>query len=58
LFVYLDKGLLEFVGPTGLNKLTSFISQRFAMAQTGFVYDYAFILICGVCITFILDFLI
>lgn len=40
-FSLIDKGLLEFIGPTNLSLLTSRVSFLTRAAQTGRVYDYA-----------------
>jgi NADH:ubiquinone oxidoreductase subunit 5 (subunit L)/multisubunit Na+/H+ antiporter MnhA subunit len=44
-FKLMDKGLLEFFGPTGLGILSFRLSSLTAKAQTGFVYDYAWLMI-------------
>lgn len=40
-FALIDKGFLEFVGPTGLSRQATAAGRLLASAQTGRVYDYA-----------------
>jgi proton-translocating NADH-quinone oxidoreductase chain L len=40
-FSLIDKGLLEFIGPTGFGRQTIVLGRVLASAQTGRVYDYA-----------------
>lgn len=40
-FGLIDKGLLEFVGPTGAARQTIRVGRLLAAVQTGRVYDYA-----------------
>jgi len=42
-----DKGLIDRFGPNGLAYLSRAIGQMFSRMQTGFVYNYAFIMIIG-----------
>lgn len=44
-FVLIDKGLLEIAGPTGLSTLSIRAGNRLIRAQTGRVYDYAWIML-------------
>jgi proton-translocating NADH-quinone oxidoreductase chain L len=43
-FKYLDRGLIELVGPTGLVKIIPFISLLFSSFQSGFLHHYLFVL--------------
>lgn len=40
-FRFLDKGLLEFIGPTSAGRIISKVGFHITRAQTGKVYDYA-----------------
>jgi hypothetical protein len=44
-FVLIDKGLLEIAGPTGLSTLSIRAGNRLVRAQTGRVYDYAWVML-------------
>ena len=43
----LDKGVIEFIGPWGLQKMVQQISWRISELQTGYLYHYAFIILIG-----------
>ncbi len=40
IFVYIDKGLLEHIGPTGFGTLAQRLGFYVTRAQTGRVFDY------------------
>jgi NADH:ubiquinone oxidoreductase subunit 5 (subunit L)/multisubunit Na+/H+ antiporter MnhA subunit len=44
-FALIDKGLLESVGPTGLARLSHSVGSTIITAQTGRVYEYAWIML-------------
>lgn len=44
-FALIDKGLLEFFGPTGLSEKAVSLGRRFTSYQTGRVYDYGWAMI-------------
>jgi proton-translocating NADH-quinone oxidoreductase chain L len=44
-FSLIDKGVLEQFGPTGLGKVAVALGHRLTMAQTGYVADYAAVLL-------------
>jgi proton-translocating NADH-quinone oxidoreductase chain L len=50
-FSLIDKGLLEFAGPTGLGRQTIVFGRLLASAQTGRVYDYAGFMLIFLCLT-------
>ena len=43
----LDRGIFEYIGPTGLSTFISSISTNLSKFQSGLVYDYAFIIFLG-----------
>lgn len=47
-FSLVDKGALEFFGPTSLSTLTTRASTAARFVQTGRVYDYAFLMIVAI----------
>jgi len=53
-FSLVDKGLLEFVGPTGLGRQTILAGRVLASAQTGRVYDYAGFMLVALCLALLL----
>ena len=60
-FKTLDRGIVEIFGPYGLTLLISSLSKEVSRLQSGFIYQYAFVMLIGVTfyLTFIeLDFLI
>lgn len=48
-FVLIDRGLLEYVGPTGFSALIRRASHLLARAQTGRAYDYAGMFLAALC---------
>tara|TARA_B100000925_G_scaffold131773_1_gene98537 strand:- start:1747 stop:3798 length:2052 start_codon:yes stop_codon:yes gene_type:complete len=46
-FKAIDKGILEFLGPIGISQTVLQISKETRGVQTGYVYHYAFIMLCG-----------
>ena len=45
-----DIGIIDRFGPDGISKLVKFISNRTGRFQTGFIYDYAFVMLLGLSI--------
>ena len=58
LWLLVDNGIIDKLGPNGLAKITKKISRFLASFQTGYIYHYAFSLIIGIALllTFILFF--
>ena len=42
-----DVGIIDRFGPDGISKLIKFISNKTGRLQTGFIYDYAFVMLLG-----------
>ena len=45
-----DIGIIDRFGPDGISKLVKIISNRTGRFQTGFIYDYAFVMLLGLSI--------
>ncbi len=45
-----DLGIIDKFGPDGISKLIKIISNKTARLQTGFIYDYAFVMLLGLSI--------
>ena len=45
-----DVGIIDRFGPDGVSKLVKIISNKTARFQTGFIYDYAFVMLLGLSI--------
>ena len=45
-----DVGIIDRFGPDGVSKLVKIISNKTARLQTGFIYDYAFVMLLGLSI--------
>ena len=45
-----DVGVIDKFGPNGISKLVKIISSKTARLQTGFIYDYAFVMLLGLSI--------
>ena len=45
-----DLGIIDRFGPDGISKLVKIISNKTARFQTGFIYDYAFVMLLGLSI--------
>ncbi len=45
-----DVGIIDRFGPDGISKLVKIISNKTARLQTGFIYDYAFVMLLGLSI--------
>ncbi|MAW17163.1 MAG: NADH-quinone oxidoreductase subunit L [Pelagibacteraceae bacterium] len=45
-----DIGIIDRFGPDGISKLIRIISNKAAQFQTGFIYDYAFVMLLGLSI--------
>ena len=52
-FIFLEKGRYRYIdkfGPDGISKLVKIISNKTGRLQTGFIYDYAFVMLIGLSI--------
>jgi len=45
-----DIGIIDKFGPDGVSKLVKIISNKTVRLQTGFIYDYAFVMLLGLSI--------
>ncbi len=45
-----DLGTIDRFGPDGISKLVKFVSNKAGKFQTGFIYDYAFVMLIGLSI--------
>ena len=45
-----DVGIIDRFGPDGISKLVKMISNKAGRLQTGFIYDYAFVMLLGLSI--------
>ncbi len=45
-----DVGIIDKFGPDGISKLIKILSNRTGRLQTGFIYDYAFVMLLGLSI--------
>mgnify|MGYP003300946155 CR=1 FL=1 len=45
-----DVGTIDRFGPDGISKLIKIISNKAGRLQTGFIYDYAFVMLIGLSI--------
>ncbi len=45
-----DLGTIDRFGPDGISKLVKFVSDKAGKFQTGFIYDYAFVMLIGLSI--------
>ena len=45
-----DIGIIDKFGPDGISKLIKIISNKTGRLQTGFIYDYAFVMLLGLSI--------
>jgi proton-translocating NADH-quinone oxidoreductase chain L len=44
----IDKGWLEFLGPTGVSRGVTYVSTKFSKFQSGLLYDYLYSILLGV----------
>ena len=42
-----DENTIDRFGPDGVSKLIKFISNKASQFQTGYIYDYAFVMLIG-----------
>lgn len=54
-FALIDKGLLEFIGPTGLSQSVGGASRLLISVQTGRVYDYASFMLAALYLAFLVN---
>ena len=47
-FKSLDRGAIELVGPTGIVRSLSYLTEKVSKWQSGFLYHYVFIMIAGI----------
>ena len=45
-----DVGIIDRFGPDGISKLVKIVSDKAGKFQTGFIYDYAFVMLIGLSI--------
>ena len=45
-----DIGIIDRFGPDGISKLIKIVSSKAGKFQTGFIYDYAFVMLIGLSI--------
>ncbi len=45
-----DLGFIDRFGPDGISKLIKKLSDKAGIFQTGFIYDYAFVMLLGLSI--------
>ena len=45
-----DLGFIDRFGPDGISKLIKKLSDKAGIFQTGFIYDYAFVMLIGLSI--------
>ena len=46
--VFIDRGLIELIGPLGIVRSINFIMNKLNNLQTGFIYNYLFIFILSI----------
>ena len=46
----IDQGIIDKFGPDGISKIVKMISNKAARFQTGYIYDYAFVMLIGLSI--------
>lgn len=51
-FKLVDRGIIEFFGPLSIVRLVAKLSSVFSFFQTGFLYNYIFIMLLGVIVFF------
>lgn len=44
----LDRGLIEIIGPFGVSSIVRDLSRKISNFQTGYIYNYAFVMLVGV----------
>ena len=45
-----DQGFIDKFGPDGISKVIKKLSDKAGLFQTGFIYDYAFVMLIGLSI--------
>ena len=45
-----DVGIIDRFGPDGISKLVKLISDKAGRFQSGYIYDYAFVMLIGLSI--------
>ena len=43
----IDKGVIEFIGPSGMSKIISVLSYNISKFQSGYLYNYTFLILLG-----------
>ena len=51
-FKLVDRGLIEFFGPLSIVRVVNKLSVLFSFFQTGFLYNYIFIMLIGIIVFF------
>ena len=46
--VFIDRGLIELLGPLGIVRSINFVMNKLNNLQTGFIYNYLFIFILSI----------
>lgn len=55
-FKSLDRGVIELIGPTGIVRTFSVVSKQVSNLQSGYLYNYVFIMLIGICLFILLCF--
>jgi len=45
-----DQGIIDRFGPDGISKIVKMLSNKAGQFQTGYIYDYAFVMLIGLSI--------
>ena len=53
-FKTLDKGFIEIIGPAGIMEICTQTMRQVSRLQSGYIYHYAFLMLCGVGVCIIL----
>ena len=53
-FKTLDKGFIEIIGPAGIMQICTQTMRQVSQLQSGYIYHYAFLMLCGVGVCIIL----
>lgn len=51
-FKLIDRGIIEFFGPLSIVRIINRFSELFSFFQTGFLYNYIFVMLIGIVIFF------
>jgi NADH-ubiquinone oxidoreductase chain 5 len=53
-FKFIDRGLIELIGPLGIVRILSVFIKRVSLLQSGYIYHYTFIIISGITLIVVL----